>query len=176
MRLGYFPLLPYSHVTFIAKKQDDFLPSWHGSTCTSVQQTYFHHLHKALQKLCFKCWRKVQLYAVSCKKLGYNTVRRSERFLQGKEHQLLNKTQPRGMDAVTWPAMHTSPCLVHLYPSSKLCKKEQNDDWSGVYSCHLFPVTTGCTGLDLNVEDPCTVTKLTAFSFLPQDTSKDEGN
>lgn len=36
MKLGYFPLLPYSHAIFIAKKQDDFLPSSHSNTCTSV--------------------------------------------------------------------------------------------------------------------------------------------
>lgn len=34
----------------------------------------------------------------------------------------------------------------------------------------------GCTGLDLTVQAPCTVTELTAFGFLAQDTSKDEGN
>lgn len=43
--------------------------------------------------------------------------------------------------------------------------------------CLFLPSTpNNCTGLDLNVQAPCTVTKLTAFSFLPQDTSKDEGN
>lgn len=33
-----------------------------------------------------------------------------------------------------------------------------------------------CTGLDLHVQAPSTVTKLTAFSFLPLDISKEEGN
>lgn len=44
------------------------------------------------------------------------------------------------------------------------------------FFCHLFLITTGCTGVDLNVQDPCTVTRLTAFRFLTQDASKDEGN
>lgn len=34
----------------------------------------------------------------------------------------------------------------------------------------------GCTGLDLNVQAPSTVTKLAAFSFLPRGISKEEGN